>query len=107
MRKNEIGSDPISVEEALERIAARNSTLNAFITVLAGQALEQAHTLDDERRRGHVRGPLHGMPISIKDIIDVEGVPTTAASRVRAGHIAQADAPVVRRLRNAGAVIIG
>jgi aspartyl-tRNA(Asn)/glutamyl-tRNA(Gln) amidotransferase subunit A len=53
------------------------------------------------------RGPLHGRTISIKDLIDVKGVPTTAASRVRTGHIAAADAPVVTRLRDAGAIIIG
>jgi aspartyl-tRNA(Asn)/glutamyl-tRNA(Gln) amidotransferase subunit A len=97
----------MTVAEALERIAARNSAINAFITVLANEAIEQAGMLDEERRRGHVRGPLHGVPISIKDLIDVEGAPTTAASRVRMGQVAQADAPVVARLRRAGAVIIG
>lgn len=95
------------VTAMLERIAARNSTLNAFITVLATESLEQARILDAERRRGRSRGTLHGIPISIKDLIDVEGTPTTAASRVRAGHIARADAPVVARLREAGAIIIG
>jgi aspartyl-tRNA(Asn)/glutamyl-tRNA(Gln) amidotransferase subunit A len=53
------------------------------------------------------RGPLHGIPISLKDLIDVAGLPTTAASRVRAGHVAAADAPIVTRLRDAGAVIVG
>ena len=107
MTKFVMGSDPGTVQEALERIAARNPSLNAFITVLAGEALEQAERLDEERRRGHLRGPLHGVPISIKDIIDVAGVPTTAASRVRAGHVAKTDATLVARLREAGAVIIG
>ena len=69
--------------------------------------MEQARVLDEELRHGRSRGPLHGRTISIKDLIDVKGVPTTAASRVRAGHIAAADAPVVARLRDAGAVIIG
>ena len=69
--------------------------------------MEQARVLDEELRHGRSRGPLHGRTISIKDLIDVKGVPTTAASRVRAGHIAAADAPVVTRLRDAGAVIIG
>lgn len=95
------------VTAMLERIAARNPALNAFITVLAAESLEQARILDAERRRGRLRGALHGIPISIKDLIDVEGTPTTAASRVRAGHIARADAPVVARLREAGAIIIG
>jgi aspartyl-tRNA(Asn)/glutamyl-tRNA(Gln) amidotransferase subunit A len=97
----------MTVAEALERIAARNPAINAFITVLANEAIEQAGVLDEERRRGHVRGPLHGVPISVKDLIDVQGAPTTAASRVRTGQVAQADAPLVARLRKAGAVIIG
>lgn len=92
---------------ALERIAALNPSLNAFITVLEAEAIEEARILEQERLRGHSRGPLHGMPISIKDLIDVKGVPTTAASRVRAGHVAREDALVVTRLRHAGAVIIG
>jgi aspartyl-tRNA(Asn)/glutamyl-tRNA(Gln) amidotransferase subunit A len=69
--------------------------------------MEQAHALDEELRHGRSRGPLHGRTISIKDIIDVKGSPTTAASRVRAGHVAMADATVVTRLREAGAVILG
>ena len=97
----------MNVHDTLERIAAQNPALNAFISVLADQSLAQARVLDEERRRGTVRSPLHGLPISIKDLIDVEGVPTTAASRVREGHIALADAAVVARLREAGAVIIG
>jgi aspartyl-tRNA(Asn)/glutamyl-tRNA(Gln) amidotransferase subunit A len=97
----------MSVDEALERIAALNPGLNAFITVLAAEATEQAAMLDRERSQGKVRGPLHGLPVSLKDIIDVRGVPTTAASRLRTGHIADKDAPVVARLRQAGAVIIG
>ena len=95
------------VAEALERIAELNPTLNAFISVFEGDAMTQARVLDEELRLGRSRGPLHGRTISIKDLIDVKGVPTTAASRVRAGHIAAADAPVVARLRDAGAVIIG
>ena len=105
MTKNGIGPD--SVLSALERIRALNPSLNAFITVLEEEARAQARMLDQERRQGHSRGPLHGLPVSIKDIIDVGGVATTAASRVRAGHIASADAPVVARLRAAGAVIVG
>jgi aspartyl-tRNA(Asn)/glutamyl-tRNA(Gln) amidotransferase subunit A len=95
------------VTSMLGRIAAHNPRLNAFITVLHTRSLEEARTLDEERRRGHTRGVLHGIPISIKDLIDVEGTPTTAASHVREGHMAQADAPVVARLRQAGAIIIG
>jgi aspartyl-tRNA(Asn)/glutamyl-tRNA(Gln) amidotransferase subunit A len=95
------------VAECLERIAALNPSLNAFVTVLDRQAREQARRADCEIRSGAIRGPLHGIPISVKDVIDVEGVPTTAASLVRTGHIAKADAPAVARLRRAGAIIVG
>ena len=81
-----------SVSEALERIAQMDPTLNAFITVFEADAMQQARALDEELRHGRSRGPLHGRTISIKDIIDVKGSPTTAASRVRAGHVAHADA---------------
>src|SRR5436190_3437721 len=89
------GPDPVA--RALDKIAELNPTLNAFITVLDAEARSQPRTA----------GSLHGLPVSIKDLIDVKGVPTTAASRARAGHIATADATVVERLRNAGAVIVG
>jgi Asp-tRNA(Asn)/Glu-tRNA(Gln) amidotransferase A subunit family amidase len=94
-------------ESALAAIAADNPRLNAFILVTADLARRQAAAADDERRRGIDRGPLHGIPISLKDLVDVAGLPTTAASRVRAGHVAAVDAPLVTRLRDAGAVIVG
>ena len=93
--------------ECLDRIAERNPSINAFITVLADEALAQAREADREMATGRHRGPLHGIPISLKDLIDLRGTPTTAASRVRQGHIAQTDAPIVARLRDAGAVFIG
>ncbi len=96
-----------ATEDCLARIEADNPRLNAFILVLGQAALQQAHTADLERASGIDRGPLHGAPISIKDLIDVEGAPTTAGSRVRDGHIAEKDAPVIDRLRAAGAVLIG
>ena len=89
------GSDLVAL--ALANINELNPTLNAFITVLDAEA----------RAAPRTEGPLRGLPVSIKDLIDVEGVPTTAASRVRAGHIAKTDATVVERLRKAGAVIVG
>lgn len=95
------------VSDTLGRIAELNPTLNAFITVFEAEAMEQARVLDEELRQGRSRGPLHGRTISIKDLIDVKGVPTTAASRVRAKHVAHADATLVTRLREAGAVLIG
>ena len=106
MRGHETSAETVATE-CLDRIAQRNPAINAYITVLADQALAQARQADVELARGHDRGPLHGVPISLKDIIDLRGVPTTAASRVRDGHVAQDDAPVVARLRQAGAVILG
>ena len=91
----------------LRRIDELQASLNAFIRVMTDEARRDAETADRELAAGRDRGPLHGAPIAIKDIIDVRGVPTTAASRVREGHVATADAPVIARLRAAGAVIIG
>jgi aspartyl-tRNA(Asn)/glutamyl-tRNA(Gln) amidotransferase subunit A len=87
----------------LERIERLEPSLKAFITLDAPRALDQARALTDRP----TRGPLYGIPIAIKDMIDVAGLPTTAASRVLAGNVATMDAPVVVRLREAGAVILG
>ena len=95
------------VEGCLQRIAERNPTLNAFITVFHDEALEQARAADREIAAGRHRGPLHGVPISLKDLFDVRGTVTTAASRVRQAHVANRDAPAVAVLRQAGAVIVG
>lgn len=105
MRSTTTAADRL--EQALAAIAEHNPRTNAFIVVDEAGARAAAHAVDDERRRGVDRGPLHGMPISLKDLIDVAGQPTTAASRVRRGHVATEDAPIVRRLRDAGAVLIG
>ena len=94
-------------ERCLARIAERNAALNAYITVLADTARADAQAADRELAAGRCRGALHGIPLSLKDLIDQGGVPTTAASRVRAGHVAREDAPVVARLRAAGAVFLG
>lgn len=93
------------VRSCLARIEARPE-LNAFITVLGHSALAEATRAEAEIRAGQYRGPLHGIPISIKDLIDVAGVPTTAGSAVPPIRPAQ-DAPIVQRLRDAGAVIVG
>ena len=106
LRSREISAAAVC-DDCLAAITERNPSLNAFITVLADQAREQARRLDDEIAAGRYRGPLHGVPISLKDLIDVKDSPTTAASRVRAGHVALADAPIVTRLKDAGAVLIG
>ena len=94
-------------EACLQRVAKQNASLNAYITVLADEALAQARQADREIATGVYRGPLHGIPVSLKDIIDLQGAPTTAASRIRNGHVARRDATVVERLRDAGAVFIG
>jgi aspartyl-tRNA(Asn)/glutamyl-tRNA(Gln) amidotransferase subunit A len=91
----------------LRRIEELQPSLNAFICVMVDAARRDAEIADRELASGRDRGPLHGVPIAVKDIIDVRGVSTTAASRVREGHVAAEDAPVIARLRGAGAVIIG
>jgi aspartyl-tRNA(Asn)/glutamyl-tRNA(Gln) amidotransferase subunit A len=95
------------VEASLRAIEADNPRTNAFIHVDGEAARAAADAADAERRRGVDRGPLHGIPISLKDLIDVAGQVTSAASRVLRDRIATADAPVVTRLREAGATLIG
>lgn len=94
-------------EECLARIQALNPTLNAFITVTADAALEQARHADKEIAAGRHLGPLHGIPISLKDLIDQKGVTTTAGSLVRKDCVATEDAVVTERLRDAGCVFVG
>jgi len=90
-----------------DRIDKANPTLNAFITVTAESALQEARSAETEIARGQWRGPLHGIPIALKDLIDTAGVKTTAASALYQNRVPTEDAEVVRRLRQAGAVIIG
>jgi aspartyl-tRNA(Asn)/glutamyl-tRNA(Gln) amidotransferase subunit A len=98
---------PVELTQAcLQRIAARNDALHAFITVLADQAIAEAERAEKEIATGKYRGPLHGIPVSIKDLVDIAGVPTTSGSAVPARQ-AQHDAPVVANLRRAGAIIVG
>lgn len=106
LRRRETSSSAVT-ETCLHQIGVRDGRLNAFISVMTDSARQQARLADRELSEGRDRGPLHGVPISLKDIIDVKGVATTAASRVREGHVASSDAPVVENLRRAGAVIIG
>jgi aspartyl-tRNA(Asn)/glutamyl-tRNA(Gln) amidotransferase subunit A len=99
---------PVELTSAcLRRIEQLDPELHAFITVSRDTALEQARTAETEIRSGRWRGPLHGIPVALKDLIDVTGVPTTAASRVFQNRVPAEDAEVVRRLRLAGAVLIG
>ena len=91
----------------LANIESRNPEINAFITVMAATAVAEAETADREIRAGGVRSPLHGIPIALKDLIDVAGVKTTAGSELFAERVAERDAAVVTELRAAGAVLIG
>lgn len=93
--------------ECLHKIDALNSELNAFITVTRDSALREAVQAETEIQNGKWRGPLHGIPVGLKDLIDTAGVRTTAASRVFADRVPSRDAEVVTRLRDAGAVLIG
>jgi aspartyl-tRNA(Asn)/glutamyl-tRNA(Gln) amidotransferase subunit A len=93
------------VRSCLSRIEARRE-LNAFITVMDDAALADAAAAEREIAAGHYRGPLHGIPVSLKDLIDVAGTPTTSGSAVPP-RLPARDAPIVERLRRAGAVIIG
>jgi aspartyl-tRNA(Asn)/glutamyl-tRNA(Gln) amidotransferase subunit A len=94
-------------EHLLDRIDRANPTLNAFITVTPDLALEQARRADRELSEGRDRGPLHGIPVSYKDLIATAGVRTTAGSRLYEDRVPDHDASVVRRLAEAGAVTLG
>jgi aspartyl-tRNA(Asn)/glutamyl-tRNA(Gln) amidotransferase subunit A len=102
------GASPVELTQAcLERIARYNSTLNAFITVTSEQAMAAAREMEAEQRKGKWRGPLHGIPIALKDNIDTAGVRTTGASELFKDRIPSEDAEVVRRLKMAGAILLG
>ncbi len=91
----------------LARIERLDGLLNAFITVTDDQALEDAAQADRELTAGRDRGPLHGIPVAIKDLIDTKGIRTTYGSRYYADHVPDEDATVIKRLRDAGAVSLG
>ena len=106
LRRREVS--PVEIVQAcLERIDKLNPALNAFITLMAESALAEARTAEAEMARREWRGPLHGIPVALKDLIDTAGVRTTCASAVYKDRVPAHDAEVVRRLRQAGAVIIG
>ena len=102
------GATPVDLTEAcLQRIDELNPRVNAYITVTRDQALDAAREMADEQRRGKWRGPLHGIPIALKDNIDTAGIRTTAASELFKDRIPTEDAEVARRLKNAGAILLG
>ncbi|MDN3267393.1 amidase [Streptomyces sp. MA15] len=94
-------------ESVLARIAAVEGRLGAYVTVAADAALAAAVRAEREISGSGPRGPLHGIPMALKDLIDAEGMPTTASSHVRAGHVAERDSRVAERLGAAGAVLLG
>jgi len=95
------------VERCLAQIHAYEDRLHAWVEVDEAGARREAESLGREAAAGNYRGPLHGIPLGIKDIIDVAGMPTRAGSPLRADHRATSDAPVVAALRRAGAIILG
>jgi aspartyl-tRNA(Asn)/glutamyl-tRNA(Gln) amidotransferase subunit A len=102
------GASPVELTQAcLKRIEEFNPLVNAFITVTAESALAAAREMEAEQGRGKWRGPLHGIPIALKDNIDTAGVRTTAASELFKDRIPNEDAEVVRRLKDAGAIFLG
>lgn len=106
VRRGEIS--PVEITRAcLDRIEKLNPALNAFITVMADSALVEARAAENEILRGQWRGPLHGIPMALKDLIDTVGVHTTSASALHKDRVPLEDADAVRRLRQAGAVIVG
>jgi aspartyl-tRNA(Asn)/glutamyl-tRNA(Gln) amidotransferase subunit A len=94
-------------EACLRRIDAHQRSLNAYITVIHEQARARARAMDAELRAGKPRGPLHGVPIALKDNVDTAGIRTTAASALFADRVPTEDAEIVKKLLAAGAVILG
>jgi aspartyl-tRNA(Asn)/glutamyl-tRNA(Gln) amidotransferase subunit A len=95
------------VEQCLARIRAHDDRLHVWVEVDEAASLHEAEILGRQAASGNCRGALHGIPVGIKDIIDVAGLPTRAGSPLRADHRATADAPLVAALRRAGAIILG
>jgi amidase len=99
---------PVELVEAhLARIEKLNPKLNAFVQLDVEGARRQARAAEESVTRGEQLGPLHGAPISIKSSIEVTGMKCEAGSKLRASFVAPKDAPLVSRLRNAGAIILG
>ena len=106
MRSREIS--PVELTEAcLRRIDAVEPRLNAFITVTRELALQQARAAEREIAAGRYRGPLHGIPVAVKDLFATKGIRTTAGARILRDNVPDADATVVARLADAGAVLLG
>src|SRR5438445_200991 len=106
LHKRKISSEELT-RLCLQRISRRNDRLNAFITITGDSAIDQARAFDRDSDRRLVRGPLHGLPIALKDNIDTAGVLTTAASQFFTTRVPAEDAEMACRVRQAGAVQLG
>jgi aspartyl-tRNA(Asn)/glutamyl-tRNA(Gln) amidotransferase subunit A len=99
---------PTELTEAyLQRIERLNPRLNTYITVMADEARAMAQAAEADIQRGQYRGPLHGVPVGIKDLFDVAGVPNTMGSKILSGNVPSKDATVVTKLKQAGAIVLG
>ena len=99
---------PVELTQAyLDRIEAMNANLGAFITVMGESAIAQARTAEREISSGRYRGPMHGIPVAVKDIISTKGVLTSGGSKVLAGNIPDHDSTLIERLDRAGAPLLG
>jgi aspartyl-tRNA(Asn)/glutamyl-tRNA(Gln) amidotransferase subunit A len=106
IRRKELSSVELT-EAVLGRVARLNDRMRAFITVTADRAMDRARTADRESMEGRTIGPLHGVPVSLKDLYDTKGIPTTAGSKVFASRVPAEDGTVVQKMKEAGAVVIG
>ena len=106
IRTRELSSSAV-VAAYISRIKEVNPKLNAVVQTTFEEAMEQARQADDDLLRGAIQGPLHGVPMTIKDSLDTAGVITTAGTRGRARYVPEKDATVVARLRAAGAILLG
>ena len=106
LRDRKVSSKEFTTQ-ALDRASQLNDSIKAFEFIDEESALSNASQCDDELRSGCDRGPLHGIPVGIKDIIDVEGWPTRCGSATYSSDLSKKDAEVVQQLREAGAVLIG
>ena len=99
---------PVDVTQAmLQRIEARDSALHAYVRVTSERAMADARRAEAEISAGHYRGPLHGVPIALKDLIDTAGIATEAGTKVMTGRVPTEDATVAARLAEGGAVLLG
>src|SRR5581483_100757 len=106
IRKKEMS--PVEATDAcLARIAELDSTVNAFITVTANEARAAARAAEAEIRKGKYRGPLHGIPVAVKDLFLTKGVRTTCGSKILAQFVPDRNADLVERLSAAGAILVG